>query len=113
MPLIKEVTGRDVNRLRATDGRTIHASFALYLIEKLVEMGRSHIQFQIVQDRLDHVNLYVVRHPSLKTEDVDYFVEEIKRTMGQDMQVSVRYVDALQREPSGKFLMTKNLIQNK
>jgi len=113
MPLIDEVTGRDVNRLRATDGRTIHASFALYLIEKLVEMGRSHIQFQIVQDKVNHVYLNIVQNDSLRQEDVDYFISELKNIMGQDMQVTVHYLKALQREPSGKFLMTKNLIQNK
>lgn len=110
MPVIDEITGRDVNLLQTVDGRKVHASNILYTMEQLAEAGIGQIQFQLVQDKPDHIIVNIVQKPNATEKAIRSFMASLEDIFGKEMTFTLNMIKSLPREPSGKFMMTKNLM---
>jgi len=99
LPLLKRVEGRRTDFLVAPNGRILHA---LALIYALREMERVR-EFQIVQDELDSVVVFVVAMPAWSRDDDEHVRRAVQARLGTEVRVKVETVETIPRTTSGKF----------
>jgi len=63
-------------------------------------------QFQVEQDRLEHVTIRVVRGPSLSGEDLDYLRRKVQEYTSAGLAVDYEFPDRIAPSASGKFRYT-------
>ena len=66
-------------------------------------------QFQFVQEEKGKVLFNIVKKPSYTDRDTDYIIQELKKKLGADMDLSIQFVDKISMTESGKhkFLIQK------
>ena len=107
MPVLAEIKGRLDDVLLSPDGRRIDAVIAVVFKADLPVR-----EAQIVQRALDHLEIRVVPEAGFSDRDVDVLVRRVKKIAGEDMDVDVVKVDAIQRGPNGKFRFIISLLDH-
>lgn len=65
--------------------------------------GTTHVvRMQVIQDALDRVRILVVPEPGFGDDDRELVMASVRRTLPDDMLVTIELVDAPERLPSGK-----------
>ncbi len=97
-PLIGKFAGRNNDIIRTPDGRFITSMFVVFDLVPHVQDG------QIVQDRLDHVRVTVVRAPSYQRRDEVALLSHLGAALGTDVTITLEYADAIagRAGPAGK-----------
>ncbi|MFQ5669707.1 MAG: phenylacetate--CoA ligase family protein [Acidobacteriota bacterium] len=96
-PLAK-LHGRFNDMLRTTRGERISGNFLPHLVGPMVGVQ----EYQVVQDRLDHLDLKIVRGKEFEPRHVATILGEVRSHLGAEMEVDVTYVEAIQRARSQK-----------
>ena len=81
-------------------------SFLHHLIAEGPEVG----QIQVIQDKVNHLTLKIVKSDGFQPEKLVHFNQVIERIFKGKMQYDVDYVEAIEREKSQKYFFTKCLI---
>ena len=63
----------------------------------------SFFQFQVVQRTLEDVEVYIVRHGALSTDEETVVKRYMQETLGYPFRISLRLVEEIPRSPTGKF----------
>ena len=66
-------------------------------------------QFQFYQEKVGEVVLNVVRKPAFGDSDAEYLYREVSRSCGDDVTVTIRYVDNIPLTTRGKY---RYFVQN-
>ncbi len=98
LPLLENVSGRVLEILRTASGKVISPEFFPHLLKELPEI----LEFQVRQERLDHIVLLMVLEDELSPQSRDLLNREFRRTLGDAVRVELRRVDSIPRLPSGK-----------
>ena len=108
LPRLKKIAGRTPDIFYTADGRPIVAiTLVLYLVDEAPgPLG----QVQIIQDAPKHITLRITPDPAPTEAIKEYQISKTKELMGAEMDVSFDIVDHIPREPSGKYIFTKCLI---
>jgi phenylacetate-CoA ligase len=104
LPLMKILEGRTGDYLIALDGRKVPPIvFFPFPFDDSDVTGIK--QFKIIQERRDKLVIMIVARNSLgKTEEIFRKAERnLKSIFGENMQVTFRMVDKIQRDPTGKL----------
>ena len=83
-------------------------SFLHHLIAEGPEVG----QIQVVQDKINHLILKIVKSEGFQPEKLMHFDQVIERIFKGKMQYDVDYVEAIEREKSQKYFFTKCQISD-
>jgi phenylacetate-CoA ligase len=59
-------------------------------------------QFKVIQERIDRLNVLVVKDSDFSGATIPQIQREIKAAMGEEMVVDVDIVEEIPRDPSGK-----------
>lgn len=105
LPLMSGVSGRVSDFIIAMDGRRIHGEYFTHLFYDLTSVD----QFQLIQERLDHIQIKVVTNG--QEFDQQTLVADVKKACGQEVQVDILLCDHIAPTASGKFLFTISKIQ--
>ena len=97
LPTLTEIVGRMEDVVITKDGREIWAFFRVFYGLKGVAEG------QIIQEGLDRFLVNIVANPAYCAEDSEAIKARIMQRVGSDIDVQVRLVDSIPREPNGKF----------
>jgi phenylacetate-CoA ligase len=98
MPLVKELLGRSNDLIITPDGRRV------YLNMTAVGKWAQHIrEFQVAQDRRDHVTLRVVSGDGYTPDDGRHIQERLQERLGVEVHVELQEVAEIQRSAAGKF----------
>lgn len=102
LPLLARVDGRKLDALRTRDGHLVPGEYVVYAF--LCAKGIK--RYQVVQKRLDALELVIVRDQDFDESVVDLVRNELRKVVGQDMALEVRFADDIALTPSGKHRVT-------
>ena len=104
--ILAEIKGRESEIIQLPNGGRVHSEIFDYLSDALDEKGLGVNEYRVIQrGSRDFEMELVCKHKKHKRiEQVQKFVDEIlKKHLGSDISITYKYVQALRREPSGKF----------
>lgn len=108
-PVLAKIWGRAYDVVQGVDGRRYHGEFFMYLFEDLRKSGREIRQFQVVQDRPDHLTIRIVADSETVT-DIAPIIKDHLAAKLPGIEVVVERVDVIERSASGKTQVVRNLV---
>ena len=107
-PIVKSIEGRRLDFLYTAEGAKINAGNVSNLLKYL---PNTVVRSQFVQDKMDEVTLLLEVDKKLYKDEYDSLIEkEFKHKFGENTKLTIRHVDEIPREKSGKFRMIKNSV---
>ncbi len=98
-PLIRNLEGRIVDFLIASDGRMISP----YYISRLMERISGISMFRVVQERIDHVRVAIERGSGFTDTSEASVNEAFYGLFGSGVAVDISFVERIERERGRKF----------
>jgi phenylacetate-CoA ligase len=98
LPVLTRILGRDRNRLVMPNGERTYAPVS----SRIGEVA-AIIQHQMVQTRIDQLELRIVARRQLTDDETRFLRDVILRNIGHPFPLEIVYVDAIPRTESGKF----------
>src|SRR5258706_4441669 len=99
LPLLKQVTGRHLDVLRTPDGRRIAGVFFPHLMKDFAAVAR----FQVVQERIDRVELRVVFASPLAPAERRRLETRVREALGPAVRFDLSEVTQIPLTPAGKL----------
>jgi phenylacetate-CoA ligase len=107
LPLMKSFKGRIFDFIITPEGNRISGEyFHCIIIEYNIQSIK---EFQIVQESINKLIVYIVTEPSKKINDVDRFISVIQKKVGEKVEIELKYVSSIKRTSSGKL---RHVISN-
>jgi len=103
---IAAIQGRMIDYFPLPDGRVVHPYKLLETFLPSVDIR----QYQLLQDRLDHIVMSVVPAPSPSPELQDRITRSVMPLLGPGVEFQVRMVDDIPLDPTGKFRHSRSLV---
>ncbi|MBK9085333.1 MAG: phenylacetate--CoA ligase family protein [Sterolibacteriaceae bacterium] len=100
LPLMSRVTGRRADFLKRRDGSLVAG---VSLVERTLTAIAGIEQMQLVQDRLDSIEVRIVRDAQFDEAAERALLGEMQSVFGDDTEIRISMVDALDQTPSGKY----------
>ncbi|MCB1843131.1 MAG: phenylacetate--CoA ligase family protein [Halioglobus sp.] len=107
LPLLAEVEGRTTDFIRAADGTVLHGLALIYVLRELPEVE----EFKIVQESLTRLRVQLVTSVANRNLLETTISDQFRRRLGDSLMVVFEYVDAIEREASGKFRYVVSHVQ--
>lgn len=112
LPMLKEITGRVTDLFIKKNGELVDGRLFVFLLGKVSFVKK----FQIVQEEMDDIYIYIVPHEKRTVSQVAY-QEELQETsnkirilMGESCQIRIQFVDEIPSTASGKYRYTISKI---
>ncbi len=99
LQLLQEVQGRATDFVVAQDGTVLHGLALIYVLRDLAGVK----QFKIIQGDTDNISVKIVSDGSFDRGDEQIIQTEFKKRLGYGVLIDIEYMDALEKETSGKF----------
>lgn len=104
-PVVEKIIGRNDEILITPDGRYIGR------LDPIFKGVKNTIkEAQIVQEKRDHIVVYVVKDDDYQKQDGEYIIRELEKRIGSSMEYSLVYVDRIPRTKNGKFRALVNKL---
>lgn len=100
LPLMERVSGRVADFLKKKDGSQVAG---VSLVERTVTAIKGIGQMQIVQEKIDHLVLNVVRMDEYNAVSERALLSEFASVFGKEVTIHLNYMDNIRQEPSGKY----------
>lgn len=97
--VIAEVAGRTTDFVVRSDGAIMHALAVIYVVRATEGVA----EFKLIQHRVDEVEVLVVPDARWDARSEAAIVSGLKARLGERCRVTVRRVDSIAPEASGKF----------
>lgn len=98
LPLMKLIEGRSDAFMKVPNGQIFSPIIWTVLMREIPGIG----QFKVIQERIDRLNVLVVKGSDFSGATIPQIQREIKAAMGEEMVVDVDIVEEIPRDPSGK-----------
>ncbi|WP_285401693.1 phenylacetate--CoA ligase family protein [Luteibacter sp. ME-Dv--P-043b] len=102
LPLLASVDGRTLDAIRTPAGHVLPGEFFPHMMKDVPGVTR----FQLVQRRLDRLDLAIVRGPGFDEASLDYIRREVRKVLGDSAQLQCHFVDDIPLTRSGKRRVT-------
>ncbi|MBB3228580.1 phenylacetate-CoA ligase [Luteibacter sp. Sphag1AF] len=102
LPLLARVDGRILDVIRTADGRVLPGEFFPHMLKDVPGVTR----FQLVQKRLDRLDLAIVRNAAFNDASLAYIQREIDKVLGQSVELHYHFPDDIPLTRSGKLRVT-------
>ncbi|MBN2142596.1 phenylacetate--CoA ligase family protein [Candidatus Woesearchaeota archaeon] len=107
LPLLENIEGRVSDFILMPNGKELSYLFFNYFFE---QYGAYLRQFQVIQDRKDHLLLRLVVTKKYNLEKEGEIIRGIKNKTGRKMRLTISKVKRIEPEKSGKTRPVKRLI---
>jgi phenylacetate-CoA ligase len=108
-PMVKEILGRIDDYIYSSKIGKIN----LGNISNTLKNIKGINNFQVVQNSLDSVDIFVIVDKSVYNKNYErVFIKNWRQRMGEKMVIDISYVDEIAVEKSGKFRIVKNNIKH-
>lgn len=107
--VLNEVQGRAYDFIRNRRGQLFHGEFLMYVFEDLRRQGADIRQFQVEQVDYDRFEVRIVPGAAYDAGCESLLRERIRSFVDPEAVVTVSYVEAIERERSGKLRLIKGL----
>jgi phenylacetate-CoA ligase len=101
-PLLRSIEGRLLDLIRTPDGRALPGEFFPHLFKDIAAVR----QFQVVQKRIDRLEIRIVPATPGTEPDLQFARREIRRALGDEVELQFDFVQSIPLTPSGKFRVT-------
>jgi len=110
LPLAKSLEGRIDDMIITPDGRMIPPS-GMTLAFEFIENIK---QCQLVQNKRDELIINIVKSDRYEDKDDKFMLNEVRKRIGNEMKVTVNFVDAIPRTKAGKlrFVVSKVKLED-
>jgi phenylacetate-CoA ligase len=102
LPLLTRVDGRVLDAIRTPAGHMLPGEFFPHMLKDVVGLQR----FQLVQHRLDRLDLSIVRGADFDDASMEYIRREVNKVLGDSVQLDCHFVDDIPLTRSGKLRVT-------
>lgn len=102
LPLVERVDGRVLDAIRTPDGHVLPGEFFPHMLKDVPGLQR----FQLVQRRLDRLDLSIVRGAGFDEASLEYIRNEVDKVLGDSVQLHCHFVDDIPLTRSGKLRVT-------
>ncbi|OOG53671.1 phenylacetate--CoA ligase family protein [Rhodanobacter sp. C03] len=102
LPLLNRIDGRVLDAIRTPDGHMLPGEFFPHMLKDVPGLER----FQVVQRRLDQLDLAMVRGAGFEESSLTYIRREVTKVLGDSIELRCRFVDDIPLTPSGKLRVT-------
>lgn len=108
-PLVKQIMGRTDDYIYSPDNGKIN----LGNVSNTLKKTKGIIKFQAIQDSLDEVSLLLIVDNSEYSKEIEkVFLKNWEERVGNKMLITIKYVESIPVEKSGKFRIVKNNIKH-
>ena len=106
--MLKDVVGRSLDIIRTPDGRNVPGEFFPHLMKEFKGIEK----FQVVQDRIDHLEVKVIKNSAFRDAEFRFMQDEVAKTVGMGMKVDYVFVNDIPLTKTGKFRVTVSAIKS-
>ena len=106
-PLVEKVEGRSTDYILSPT----HGKVNLGNISNSTKGVDGIIQFQVIQQELERVQVLVVATESFNEKAKTIFIAALAERFGPQLDIELQVVSEVPKEKSGKFRIVKNLLQ--
>lgn len=106
-PLVEKIEGRSTDYIMSLT----HGKVNLGNISNSTKSVEGIIQFQVIQESLSNVDVLVNGTTAFTEKQQVKFVQALAERVGTEMHISLKLVDSIPKEKSGKFRIVKNLLK--
>lgn len=107
LKLLGSVNGRIIDIFKTAEGKKVYGDYFTHLLYTVPQIK----QFQIIQDRIDHVLVkLVLANPEEGIEFTAPLIQNIKKVLGEKTQVEVEKVKEIPVSKSGKRAYTISYV---
>jgi phenylacetate-CoA ligase len=104
LPIIRSVVGRVSDIITTPDGRVVHSEVFDYIMREFASPGNPAVTgFRAIQKESTVFEVLVVPGSAYRPETAEGIAREVASVFGKGSRVSVREVDAIPPDPSGKI----------
>lgn len=107
-PLVERIEGRASDYILSPT----HGKVNLGNISNSTKDIKGIINFQVIQEDLSHVTVLVTATKYFTNSQKKKFLAALEERFGPKMSISLKVVDEIPTEKSGKFRIVKNLLEN-
>lgn len=108
LPLLEEVKGRTFDVVRFPNGNSVGGTFWTLLFRS--ERGIN--KFQVMQERIDAVEIKFVAEPDFDARVLEHFEAQIREKAGNEVTINFSQVERIPRTRSGKYRFVISKISN-
>lgn len=105
-PLVERIEGRTNDYILSPT----HGKVNLGNISNSTKDTKGIVCFQLIQDKIDHLEVKIIVSKSFDKKQELNFISSLRERIGNEIELDIRYVEAIEKEKSGKFRIVKNLI---
>ncbi len=102
LPILGRIVGRSSDVLYGTNGQPAHWTVIYYAIKDAFKPGMV-VEHQAHQKTYNLIDMFIVKGSEYDETAMENFLARIRQSLGEDMQITVQFVDRIKREKSGKF----------
>jgi len=106
-PLIAKIWGRSSDFIVTPEGKSIHSVFFTHLFYDMPDVAL----FQINQNDVHNVDVYLVLRPGLQEYPAPLLRERLRHAFGPNITFTVQVVPKIDRPPSGKHRFTVSSVR--
>ncbi len=106
LPRIKEIVGRSLDMVVTPEGVIVSGVMLPHFMKEFASVK----QFQVVQNSVDSLILRVVPGPGFDEKEKAYLLEQLRRWVGQKMDVRIEECEDLERAASGRYRLVVSNI---
>ena len=106
-PLVENIEGRSTDYILSPT----HGKVNLGNISNSTKNVAGVIQFQVIQNELEAIDVLMVVRSDFTAEEQSKFKAALIERFGENMKISLKIVDEIPKEKSGKFRFVKNNIR--
>ena len=99
LPLMDDVTTKAEDLITLRDGRLISPSVLTHPFKPLTSIAAS----QLIQEDVDTLRIRIVAGPDYSERDEQTLISGMKERLGENVEIIIEKVDALERTKAGKF----------
>ncbi len=105
-PLVERIEGRTNDYILSPT----HGKVNLGNISNSTKDTTGIVCFQLIQDKIDHLEVRIVASKDFNKKQELNFISSLRERIGDEIELDIVYVEAIEREKSGKFRIVKNLV---
>lgn len=102
LPMLASVDGRKLDAIRTPAGHVLPGEFFPHMLKDVPGLAR----FQLVQRRLDRLDLSIVRGAGFDDASLAYIRHEVGKVIGESAELHCHFVDDIPLTRSGKLRVT-------
>lgn len=107
LPMMETVVGRTADFLKHKNGSLVAG---VSLVERTLTAIPGLAQLQLVQIKMDHFDVNLVKDDAFTDASEEALARELKLVFGDDITLNLNCVTAIPREASGKYRFAKCLV---